>query len=314
MTERPWIVKPGWAEACLCGSGKKFGSCCRNRLPDFDIGKKYSAACEARNWELALLATRADITQYTIWHKSHTERVLPRNPTLGLLLIDVDALAAYVERLFWLYMNTGRKAAWLDTLDRLGSNIKNIRWRRKIAYFRALFYIRPDGNNIEARRELRKAGPITAEETDVELLQIHLDLEWGEKSFSERLLYLDQILKVSKSLGDQMQYRGAKAIQYFLIGDKEAAARLFAEVVKMGRDPEYQPLGRRQKDMFASSLQNLGGLKDDRALLEQSIGLFHELLLEGDWTKQGEASLHGKIGGSYKFLGDWAEVEVTCHG
>jgi tetratricopeptide (TPR) repeat protein len=303
------IVQPGWSQPCFCGSTKKFGVCCRNRLPAFEIGKKYSSACAARNWELALLATRADITQYTIWHKSNTAPVLKLDRALGMLRIDVNALSAYVERLQWLYIRTGRSSDWLDTLERLKDNIQHPSWRRKIAYFRALFHLQPQFSREDARRELKKVGPITTDETDIELLQIFLDLEFSRLSFAERLKYLDRILAISKDLGDQLQYRGSKAIQYFLIGDLAAAEGLMAEVVRLGRDPENQPLSRYQNHMFVHGVQHLGMLRHDRSLLGESIGILSGMLLDDEWTLLGRASINREIGESYKFLEDWASAE-----
>jgi len=47
------------------------------------------------------------------------------------------------------------------------------------------------------------------------------------------------------------------------------------------------------------------------SLLEESISLFNDRLLDGDWTAFGEASLHREIGESYKFLEDWNEAEIA---
>jgi hypothetical protein len=96
-TRRRW--KPKWSEPCPCASGKKFKDCCQRRLPDFDIGKAYTAAIKGTRLERALLATRADVTQYTIWHKTNTAPALAADGVgLKLLRIDVNALGSYVGR------------------------------------------------------------------------------------------------------------------------------------------------------------------------------------------------------------------------
>ncbi|MGR9265603.1 SEC-C domain-containing protein [Rhizobium leguminosarum] len=307
---RPKI--PGWSQPCHCGSNKKFGTCCKNRLPGFDIGNKYTQACADEAWEVALLAARADITQYTIWHNSHTAPVIDREDISGYLLrVDVGALASYVERLQWLYARTGRLGGWLDTLDRLRDNIRHRSWYRKIAYFRALHLLRPEHDPSDARRELKKAGPITLKETDVELLQIFIDLEFERLSFAERLKYLDRILDVSKDLGDQLQYRASKAVQYFLVGDTGAADELFFEVVTLGRDPENLPLTKYQNHMYVRALQHLGMLRQDRGMLEEAIALFNDVLIDGSWTEIGQASIQREIAESYKFLEQWHDAELT---
>ncbi|WP_376743796.1 hypothetical protein [Ensifer canadensis] len=289
----------------------KFRTCCRSRLPGFDIGKKYSAVVADQNWELALLATRSDITQYTIWHKTNTVPLLRYDSVLGMLRIDVSALGCYVERLQRLYFFTGRSSEWFGVLDRLISNIEHPSWRRKIAYLRALFHLQPGYSRNDARRELRKAGRIAPDETDIELLQIFIDLEYFRMSFAERMTYLDRILSISKDLSDQLQYRGCKAIQYFLIGDQAAAEKLMAEMVELGRNADNQPLSRYENTLFAHGVQHLGMLRMSPDLLEESIDLLNGLLLDDDLTPVGRAALHREIGESNKFLERWADAEIA---
>src|SRR5947209_16952566 len=117
----------------------KYSNICWQRLTGYDNGKNYSIAIKNHNLERALIACRADVVQYTIWHKTNTEPVISRGgPLLKLLRVDINALAAYVDRLFWLYIHTDREAEWLSVLERLRNNIQHPQWQRKIAYFRAL--------------------------------------------------------------------------------------------------------------------------------------------------------------------------------
>ncbi|MFK4488884.1 hypothetical protein [Bradyrhizobium sp. USDA 336] len=102
-------------------------------MQGFDIGKAYDQAIKDNNFERALIATRADITQYTIWHKTNTAPALGRiSVGPGLLRIDVNALGAYVSRLSWLYFRLGLTRDWLATLDRLRANVQHPSWYRKI--------------------------------------------------------------------------------------------------------------------------------------------------------------------------------------
>ena len=155
-------------------------------------------------------------------------------------MIDVEALAAYVERLFWLYIHTSRSADWLAVLERLRGNIRQPRWARKIGYFRALSHLGPDGDPEKARQELARIGPITVDEDDVELLQIYIDVGLEGQPFATKLKFIDRILEVSKARSDQLQYRGAKAVQYFLIGDNATAERELDEAIRLARECESE--------------------------------------------------------------------------
>lgn len=310
MPKRP-MWKPKWSEPCPCASGKKYKQCCWQRLQGFDIGKAYDQAIKDNNLERALSATRADITQYTIWHKTNTAPALGR-VSVGpeLLRIDVNALGAYVSRLSWLYFRLGLTKDWLATLDRLRTNIQHPSWYRKIVYYRAMHYLSPGSDREEARRELAKAGPITKAETDLELLQLYVDLEFDDQPFAPRMEIIDRILELDEDRDNQLQYRGAKAVQYLMIGDTKTAEQILAEVLDIVKDTEADdPLGAYERHLFGRLLQLQGNLRRDKQLLKDSAAQFHALLLEDNWTQAGRAALQRELGDSYRYADDWEQAE-----
>src|SRR5215208_371835 len=102
-TKEP-IRPPGYTPSrngpCLCGSGLTYKRCCADRLPGHArLGKAVYPLLEQEKFKDALLAARADVTQYTIWHKTHTE-VAIRNgmPKKGTLFeVDFRALSSLVD-------------------------------------------------------------------------------------------------------------------------------------------------------------------------------------------------------------------------
>jgi len=307
-TRRMW--KPKWSEHCPCASGKKFKDCCWRHLPGFDIGKAYMQALRDRQQDRALLAARADVTQYTIWHKTNTAPFIAKGDVaLELLRIDVEALGAYVGRLSSLYFGHTIWRDWPAALDRLRANIEHPWWHKKIAYYRAVYHLAPEGDRTEARRELAKAGPVTKDEADLDLLHLYVDLEFDDQPFAARIEILDRILALSDERQNQLQYRGVKAIQYFLIGDVKTARLQLAEVVAMVRETENdERLEGYEKHLFGSILQLLGSLNHDKEMLKESIAHFHALL-EEDWTTHGKATFHREIGDSYRYAGEWDLAE-----
>lgn len=308
--KRPQFT-PKWTQLCLCGSGRTYRNCCWQRLPGSAIGNQYTAAIGEDSPERAIVACRADIVQYTIWHKSHTEPVLFRGaPVDGLLRIDIDALAAYVERLFWLYSHTGRAADWLPVLERLRINIRHPKWERKINYFRALWFLTAQSDRTAARQELARVGLITADEDDVDLLQLYVDVGSDNMSFAERIKFLDRILQVSNSRSDQLQYRGAKAVQYFLIADNATSQDELDEAIRIARESESEePFNSYERHMLGRLLQMLASLRNDRGLFTEALGHFHTLLLENGWTRSGRAMLYREIGDCHRYAGSWSEAE-----
>jgi len=259
----------------------------------------------------ALLAARADITQYTIWHKSNTAPIIATGgAALKLLRIDVNALGAYVDRLFSLYVRLGLWKEWPAALELLRTNILHPWWQRKIAYYRALYHLAPDGDRTEARRELAKAGPITSDEEDIDLLHIYVDLEFDDQPFAARIAILDRILALGDERHNQLQYRGGKAIQYFLIGDATTAETLLSEVIDMVRQTEAnEPIEGYERLLYGRLLQLLGILKRNNNMLKESAANFHALLLKDGLDKGSKAAIYHEIGDSYRYAGEWDLAE-----
>jgi hypothetical protein len=209
----PPTFKPKWNSSCLCGSGQKFKDCCRRHLPGSDIGKKARFETNAGNHIKALKAYRADITQYTIWHKSHTEPfALQGIPAIQPMLeIDIKALAEQINELCWTYLRIDSQSEISAVLERLRRNITDPRWQRKITYFHAMVALWTNDDWDVARKEFEKLGKITSEENDVEILQLYIDLYNDQLSFAAGIDLYNRVLALTDSLGEQLQYRAAKA-------------------------------------------------------------------------------------------------------
>lgn len=305
--------KPKWSEPCPCASGKKFRDCCRRRLPGFDIGKAYSLALKEKNQTRALLAARADVTQYTIWHKSHTAPVIKQGGViLKLLRIDVNALGDYVGRLSALYYRLGIWQEWPTALDSLRANIQHPEWYRKIGYYRAVYHLSPDGSRTEARRELTKLEPVTKDEYDLDILHLFIDLEFDNQSFADRISIIDRVLELGEERRNQLQYRFGKAVQYFLIGDVRTAEQQILDIIDMVRDTvEEEALDGHEGHLYGACLQLLGSMKDDFKILRDSALQFQTLLAEENWTALGKATILRDMGDSYRYAREWEMAERT---
>lgn len=305
------VFQPALNSPCLCGSGEKFKRCCVDRLAGRRPGERARAALERGEYPAALLESRADITKYTIWHKSHTEPLLRVAPTEGetLLGIDLKALAELVELLLHCYRKAGTSTEFPPVLERLRSNINDPRWQRKITYFLALHALLPDWDERKGRRELRKLGSVKEEE-DVETLQLYLDLFGEELTFSETLEVIDRILLYAENEVDRLHYSGTKAVQYLLIGDQERAALELETAISTyrqsakGSDPSGYALYR-----FAMSLELLGSIREDMQLLDEAIQLYERLLQRDDWTPTGLANILRQLGDTYRYKGAWSQAK-----
>lgn len=180
---------------CLCGSGGRYQNCCKGRLPGTKNGEKWKKAAEEKRWTEMIRHLRADVTQYTIWHLSHTAPAVARRPELRhayLMNIDIEALSECIESLMWGYARKG----WLDrlpsTLDRLKSNIDDPRWLAKMTYQRAVCALWQNDRE-QAVREIKILQPVTPALADVDILQMHIDLHGARMGMTERIAFFDRI-------------------------------------------------------------------------------------------------------------------------
>jgi tetratricopeptide (TPR) repeat protein len=310
----PWRFRPKWNSSCLCGSGRKYRSCCRPRLPGTSLGHKSRDAIRENNLPKALLYCRADITQYTIWHKSHTDPAMRMgNSKIGPLLdIDIRALADTVDLLCQIYLRVGRQEELPAVLERLRCNILDARWQRKISYFLTLSALWPGWNREAGRLEFKKLGAITPDEDDVEILQLYIDLYAEQISFATRIKLYDRILALTEKMSDRLQYQGAKAFSYLLIGDVESAETELAEVVeccrKQGAIEELTQYGRLK---LSNCLELLAVIRRDQNLFDEAIELLKGLLEEDGLTSDGRADLYRQLGDCLRYAGSWGEAEIA---
>lgn len=303
--------KPKLNDLCPCGSGGKYKDCCWNRLPSFDIGKAYTAACKEQKSGLALVGARADITQYTIWHRTNTAPMLHAGEQIEpLLRIDVNALGEYVGRLSWLYFNTGKWKSWPAALERLSTNIDHKWWQKKITYQRAVLHLAPGGSRSKARQELAKLGPITPAEDDIEILQIFIDLELRNASFSERAAFYDRIIDLDETAESQIQYRGGKAVDLLLHGDPKAAKAQLSDLLDEYLNDEELSLFGKQK--LYDVQETLGTITDDDALLCQTASELSSAMQDGSWTDHGRSNLYRQMGDCYRCAREW-ELAIDAY-
>lgn len=300
--------QPKWAAPCPCGSGRNFQACCRVRLPGFErIDKAWREAAQAGDWEAALLSVRADVAQYVIWHRRHTEPVMnrPGQPAMKIVAVDVAALSEHVRNLIQCLARLDRLTQAPAILNRLRNVIDDDRWHRKIAYHKA-FAALISGDRPAATRDLEAAGPITAADDDVDLLQIHIDLNGAEQGFTERQALYRRVVEITRSRSDKIQYRGGVAFDLLLIGDEKGGRVAMEAAVAAGRALEAEkPLSPIAESWFCRSLETMAVIDRDAELFEELVGRLTRLLTEGEWTGTGRADLLRSIGDAHRYAGDF---------
>tara|TARA_R110000868_G_scaffold411730_1_gene708142 strand:+ start:7750 stop:9051 length:1302 start_codon:yes stop_codon:yes gene_type:complete len=278
-------------------------------LPGFDHGERAREASNSGDYEAALLAARAALCQYAIWHKSNTAPFM-NNPNIETMLkIDIEALSELVGDVCAFHFRLDRTDELPAVLERTRSLVSDTRWQRKITYHQALI-LDAAGEEAQAKKEFAKLGTIDPKtENDVEILQAYLDLFDEDQSFADKNAICDRILALTRSTSDVVQYRGVKAMAYAGIGDWGEARKQLAIAVADGHRKEREKvLGVRTRMLLASELSFLGLLtREDRHFIEAERHFKSLLADQEQWSVEGRAILWSYLGECYRYWGKWAE-------
>ena len=307
--------KPDKRSACLYGSGKLFKECCASiyKKPR-TLAASWDALQQSR-YELAMKLARADITRYTIWHKSHTEPVLPTdNPRLlWLLNIDIEALSELVDVLMHCYRATNQWHVLPAVLDRLEPNIQDPRWQHKIILYHALHAVGLEWDNKEgAQQELKRLPPIE-EVNDVDILTFYLDINGDDLTLKELLDLADRIVDLTEDPGIAFNYCALKGFYSILLGELSDAERQMSRCIEELRTARAARLSPFVEKKLAMALATKAAIRlnsmdaDIRTArdLGEARSLYNKLLRECKFTPRSEADIYMEMADTYCYEADW---------
>lgn len=309
--------KPADDSPCLCGSGQSHRHCCAGRLPGVEIRKQTLVAALRGDWPVALASARADVAQNSIWHLTNTAPLLRDDPQpaelrlRNLLDIDVGTLSDYVQKMCDCCERAGAGVDVRAVLDRLRTNIDHDRWRRRLLYLGCLRALGNDWDEDAGREAFKCLGSMT-DETDVDILQLYVDLHGRNLGLGDQLAYAERIVELSTEQGQKLHYRALKATVLLMAGDAGGAAReLMGAIARFRADAPEAERTLHGRQHFASALCLAGILGDDKMLLTEAEGEIRQLLALPEWTPAGQAELLRQLGDIQRHKADWAEAKTT---
>jgi hypothetical protein len=304
------LALPRRTDPCLCGSGKLFRECCRDHLPGHAMNEAWREPARKKQWPKVLRAFRADLAQYTIYHRTNTVPMMRRFPPeeIEILRIDIEALDESVEQLAGIYSQLGRLAEFPLVIERLRANIDDPRWQRKLTYHQAMA-AHLLGDTAGAQREFTKLGPITAQEADLDLLQLHIDLNGEIIPLVDKLKLYDRVVELTKSRKDRIQYSATKGVELTLAGDTAGAVTNTDEALRVARESEAdRPFGPDTELWFCKLLEVAGIAKLDRECFVEAGKRLQTLVMRADhWTPAGLGHLNRCLGDVLRLSGQWEE-------
>jgi hypothetical protein len=274
------------------------------------MGEAWREPARKQQWPKVLRAIRADLTQYTIYHRTNTVPLMRRFPPeqIEILSIDIEALNDSVEHLCAIYARLGRLADFPLVVERLRGNIDDPRWQRKLTYQQAMTaHLLADTPG--ARRDLAKLGPITAQESDLELLQLHIDLNGDAIALVDKLKLYDRIVELTGSRRDRFQYAAAKGVELTLAGDTAGAIATANAALVIGREAEAErAFGPDTELWFCKLLEVAGIARPDPDCFIESAKRLQTLVIRTDhWTPAGLGHLNRCLGDVLRLSGQWEE-------
>jgi tetratricopeptide (TPR) repeat protein len=309
-TTRP-LNMPRRTDPCLCGSGKTFRECCRDHLPGRQMGETWQEPARKKQWPKVLRCLRADLTQYTIYHRTNTVPLMRMMPPeeIEILSIDIEALHESVDQLVGAYGQLERLDEFPAVLERLRPNIDDPRWQRKLTYHQARTAHLLD-DTIGARRELIKLGAIRSEEADVDVLQLHLDINGEAIPLVDKLRFYDRILALTSSRTDRIHYATAKAVELMLADDRPGAVLTADAALTIARASEAEDAFSPNTGLwFAKLLEVAGVVKPMRSYFGEAAERLMRLLAMGDhWTPRGRGHIGFCLGEVLRLAGRWEEA------
>ena len=303
-------------DMCLCGSNDQFGKCCSGILPGTkEIGRAFVSNWKVGNFNAVLKAARADVTQYTIWHKSHTVPMAHiGNPKLLRMWdIDVEALFDYVERLLDTYRELNRLEEFPAVLERLRQNIQSRRWQQKIVHLNALCALGRDWNEELGYREIIKLGPIESI-TDSRILPFYLNLAGDRLGLSQRLKLIDKVIDITQDESTRIHQTLMRGVLLLMHNDLRGAKQSFENVIRLCE--EISDLDQFQMLKLAQAHCVIGSIaldsKEDSKVSElhllRASELFSKLLEDDNLTASGRSSLHRELADTQRLQGHLSEA------
>lgn len=306
----PRYVLPSAAAPCPCGSGQAFSACCADQLPGLDLGKLLEQARRADDRKIGLIAARADLAQWSIYHQTNTVPAMRAGIVIfgRLVSADIANLSDAAEKVAELMELNGFGSQVGAMFERLRGHIDDPRWARRVTYLHALHAWKRDDVPM-ARRELAKLGPITDAETDVDILRCAIALNGREPGLSDGLQLFDRMLQLSSNLEDQLRYRGVKAAYYIEHNDAKQARRELQAAIARTDEAHDADLSFDEASCLIWCLSHLGLVAQEGAAFERAARLIEGWLAKPELTDRMGADIYKELGDLHRFAGKAAAAE-----
>lgn len=302
--------EPGRNEPCLCGSGTKFKTCCWGSYSSDAAGKARSRFNRGL-YEEALCFYRYHLTWYRLCHYAHTVPFLKSRTkeSADLLKLDIEALAEITGLLHRCYLHTGQSEKFPSVLEYLSSAIADPRWKNKITYLRALWYLLDKGDRGAALALVSEIDIVIC--ADPEILALYLDVSPRKLPFKAKVDILDRIVANTKRASYVLQYTILKGIAYCLIDEIPQGCQIMAEAIAQYRRLDAAARTATGDFHLAHGIELLGEFEENPTVVRDAITQY--TMLQDEAREVGFAAAYAaeiekSMGDCWSFLKEYDDA------
>lgn len=256
-------------EACLCGSGLLYETCCYTIFSNFQKDVDINSLFEENEYQLAFQYAKADLTQYIY----HLKLEQPKQDNTQLFLADkitdedINNISSIIEKILTTITLGNLEVDFKNHLNNLYNSFYYIKWQQCITYYDALWTL-IFLKDVDGAAEIIDRFGFNLNHK-IDYLKLVLEVKYNKLSFSKKEELIKNIILKSSNLIDKAQYTAALSVTYLLIDDNERAKEIMIDAIQILDSIESE-----HSDV--SSLFTKGHLYYLSADLNKNEGHFHK--------------------------------------
>jgi tetratricopeptide (TPR) repeat protein len=286
---------------CLCGSGARFGTCCKGQYAQGHRHKTYELLAE-EHFSAALTEARRYACWYSLCHQAHTKPLLDcgDEKAESLLAVDIAAMTGIGRLLRTCYQKAEIGDEFPNALAVLDGAIADPHWHSRIQALLADWWRLDKQNEQQARRAL---ADINIDHCyDEVVLTCYLSV-WGDESSPQRRIDLaSRICELTEDASVRLNYSAMTSAVLLEQEDSERAIEILEQAIA-----QYDAVDEDRQDGFgdmrcAQAVRLLGEVKGDDNVLRNAAFRFQALIDKADPKRYTTA-----------YFGDCTRAIGECH-
>lgn len=297
------MIKIDDKSCCWCISGKPYDECCGKIIKSIPFEKRIAVIkkhIDNQEFDKALDIAIANLIDYLVKVKSHTEPIAFNNSSFSniLITIDINALSELID-----YILSIINLANIDyKFDKLLAKAKNLffnsSWHMKIDYYNIVWFAFYKDNINQAVNYITNNVKVNSIE-DQSFLELIIDIYSDQLPFSDRINMIQRLISQIDQPILKVQYQIVEALIYFEFGDNQKTKNELEKISKICLKYEKDNLDSYELLIIARCYYLLGKLKMDYSYSQKAITVFNRIIDLNTLNNEGISEIFWFIGTAY---------------